>query len=114
MHTVCGIIEISSQTPTRERFGIMENITFGTYVAPKVENPWDEVITKMIENGPDASVTFTETVDGVSSMAAIRIAANGQNRTARFVEETPGKKGKTETVTRTFILTGKRGRKAGK
>lgn len=61
----------------------MENITFGTYTKPEPVNPWDDVIRKMIKNGPETSVTYTDNDD--TERAQIRASANTHNRTAKFV-----------------------------
>ena len=90
----------------------MENITFGTYIKPEPVNKWDDVIEKMIENGPETSVTYTDNDD--TERAQIRASANTHNRTAKFVsDETVTVKGKSQRNI-TFILVGKRGRKYAK
>lgn len=90
----------------------MENITFGTYTKPEPVNPWTDVVRQMIENGPETSVTYTDNDD--TSRPLIRMAANANNRTAKFVNvETVKVKGKPEQQI-TFILVGKRGRKFAK
>ena len=90
----------------------MENITFGTYTKTEPVNPWSDVIRQMIENGPETSVTYTDNDD--TSRPLIRMAANANNRTAKFVNvETVKVKGRPEQQI-TFILVGKRGRKFAK
>lgn len=60
-------------------------IEFGTYEPEVEENPYHEVITQLIEQGENASVTLTLNYDEVQrERNKFAKAANAQNKTARL------------------------------